>query len=335
VHPNRGLEELAIESYFLKLAPYQKRLIDVIKRDEYCVFPALRKNEILNFLESNQLEDLSISRPKSQLEWGVEVPGDDTHVMYVWFDALSNYITGVGYPDGDEFHKWWPADLHIVGKDINRFHSVYWPIMLMSAGVELPKALYVHGFINAPGGVKMSKSLGNAVEPTEIVERYGADALRYYLLRYIPHDGDGEFGLDRFHAVYSSDLVNNLGNLVQRVASMCVKYADGRIESHNSTTLKSDIDLTDVDFDGALQNIWQRLDQLNEDIDRQEPWQLAKTDLVATKKLLQQWIEDILQIANQIQPFMPKTSAKISDTFSDGRVDMGIGILFPRIERED
>jgi methionyl-tRNA synthetase len=289
----------------------------------------------LNFLESNELEDLSISRPKSQLEWGVEVPDDDTHVMYVWFDALSNYITGVGYPDGDEFHKWWPADLHIIGKDINRFHSVYWPIMLMSAGVELPKSLYVHGFINAPGGVKMSKSLGNAVEPTEIIERYGTDALRYYLLRYIPHDGDGEFGLDRFHAVYSSDLVNNLGNLVQRVASMCVKYADGKFEPHNSVSLTSDIDLTDVDFDGVLQKIWQKLDRLNEDIDRQEPWRLAKTDLLATKKLLQQWIGEISQIASQIQPFMPETSIKISDTFSGGRVDMHGGILFPRIERDN
>ena len=191
VHPNRELELLKMESYFFRLATYQKQLIELIESDEYRVFPALRKNEILSFLHNNELEDLSISRPKTHLEWGVEVPGDSSHVMYVWFDALANYITGVGYGSDDErLARYWPADLHIIGKDISRFHAVYWPIMLMSAGVNTPKALYVHGFINAPGGVKMSKSLGNSVEPDEIIDLYGTDALRYYLLRYIPSDGD-------------------------------------------------------------------------------------------------------------------------------------------------
>ena len=172
VHPNRQLEELAIESYFLKLGQYQDKLIEMIERDEYRIFPALRKNEILSFLKNNQLQDLSVSRPKSQLEWGVEVPDDSDHVMYVWFDALANYITTIGYgTNEEEFAKWWPADMHIVGKDISRFHAVYWPIMLMSAGVDLPTSLYVHGFINAPGGVKMSKSLGNSVEPAEAIEK--------------------------------------------------------------------------------------------------------------------------------------------------------------------
>ncbi len=335
VHPNRALEELAIESYFLKLASYQDELISLIENDEYRVFPDLRKNEILSFLRNNKLEDLSISRPKSQLAWGVEVPGDDTHVMYVWFDALANYITGVGYPDEPEFKKWWPADLHIVGKDINRFHSVYWPIMLMSAGVVLPKALYVHGFINAPGGVKMSKSLGNAVGPDEILEQYGADALRYYLLRYIPHDSDGEFGVERFHAVYTSDLVNNLGNLVQRVASMTVKYCDGKFESITEVRQPKLTELGNAGFDDELQAIWKQLDSLNEAIDKSEPWKLAKTDLMATSKLLNDWIHQIIQLSVALTAFMPSTAEKIHNIFSDGRVDMRGGMLFPRIEKED
>jgi methionyl-tRNA synthetase len=335
VHPNRALEDLEIESYFLKLAPYQEKLIELIETDAYKIFPALRKNEILSFLKNNQLEDLSVSRPKTQLAWGVEVPGDNSHVMYVWFDALANYITGVGYPDEPNFAKWWPADLHIVGKDINRFHSVYWPIMLMSAGVAVPKALYVHGFINAAGGVKMSKSLGNAVGPEEILHRYGTDALRYYLLRYIPHDADGEFGLERFHAVYTADLVNNLGNLVQRVASMTTKYCDGKFETAVAGTPSRLDDLEDAAFDDALQIIWKELDALNEAIDKNEPWKLAKTDLQATEKLLHEWIGDILNLSVVLAPFLLSTAEKIHKIFTDGRVDMHVGMLFPRIEKED
>ncbi|QQS26769.1 methionine--tRNA ligase [bacterium] len=334
LHPNRELEELAIESYFLRLAPYQERLIALLESDEYRIFPTLRKNEILSFLKNNKLADLSISRPKSQLEWGVEVPDDSTHVMYVWFDALANYITGVGYPNDKDFAKWWPANLHIVGKDINRFHSVYWPIMLMSAGLTTPKALYVHGFINAPGGVKMSKSLGNSVEPGEIIDQYGAEALRYYLLRYIPHDADGEFSMDRFYAVYTADLVNNLGNLVQRVASMSTKYCDGHF-THLSELRTPQLErLEDARFDDILQDIWSQLDALNESIDKNEPWQLAKTNLDAVQNLLDDWIHNILQIAVSLKPFLPATSEKMHKIFADGQVDMRVGVLFPRLEKE-
>lgn len=332
IHPNRMLEELSLESYFLKLEPYQLRLIKALEGAEYNVFPEFRRNEILSFLRSNKLEDLSISRPKNQLEWGVEVPGDDSHVMYVWFDALANYITSLGYPDGADFQKWWPADLHIVGKDINRFHSVYWPIMLMSAGVALPKALYVHGFINAPGGLKMSKSLGNVIEPYDIIDKYGVDAFRYYLLRYIPHDADGEFGAERFHATYTSDLVNNLGNLVQRVASMTVRYCEGQYEPGTEVAMPQESPLQHAAFDHELQNIWKVLDDLNESIEQSQPWQLVKSDPATTRKLLTQWIHEIVRVSFQLQPFLPETATKIQRTFADGKVDTEIGILFPRLE---
>lgn len=334
VHPNRQLQELAIESYFLRLGKYQKQLIDVIESDTYRVFPTLRKNEVLSFLRNNELQDLSISRPKTQLEWGVEVPGDSQHVMYVWFDALANYITTVGYGyDSDELTRLWPADLHIVGKDISRFHAVYWPIMLMSAKLELPKALYVHGFINAPGGVKMSKSLGNSVEPGEAIAKYGVDALRYYLLREIPSDGDGEFGLERFGTVYNADLANGLGNLVQRVASMTIKYCDGQFTvGTNEDRPEVGRLMQDCAFDRALDYIFTFVRSSNQKIEESKPWEMAKTDLDGVAQLLNDLITEILWIGRALEPFIPGTSRKVQSTFKDGKVDASIGILFPRID---
>lgn len=334
VHPNRLLEELAMESYFLKLAPFQSQLIELLKADTYRVFPAHRKNEILSFLENNELEDLSISRPKAALTWGVEVPGDPDHVMYVWFDALANYITTLGYPDGDELTKWWPADLHIVGKDISRFHAVYWPIMLLTAGVELPKALYVHSFINATGGVKMSKSLGNSVAPDEVVEIFGVDALRYYLLRYIPHDSDGDFSLDRVHEVYTADLANDLGNLVQRVASMLVRYNEGVIVGQPTSHFQLFDEWAErADFNGALATIFEQVSRLNKRLEDTQPWTLAKTDKDGAVQILSEVAHELVGIARELWPFLPDTATKIQQTFKDARVDSDIGILFPRIER--
>ena len=206
--------------------------------------------------------------------------------------------------------------------------------MARIAGIDLPKALFVHGFINAPGGVKMSKSLGNSVEPKEILEMYGVDALRYYLLRYIPHDNDGEFGRERFHEVYTSDLVNNFGNLVQRVASMTVKYADGHFDPITEVSTAGTDGLQDAAFDVVLRSIWTKLDALNEAIEREQPWALAKTDLPATIKLLNEWIHGIVAIAVLIQPFMPDTAAKIQRIFDNGRVKLEVGMLFPRLEQE-
>ncbi len=325
-------QKMELKSYFFALSKYADKLKELIMSGELRIVPEKRKNEILSFIDSG-LEDISISRPKTQLDWGIDVPGDHSHVMYVWFDALSNYISAIGYvDDSDEYKKFWPANAHVIGKDIARFHCVIWPAMLLSAGLETPRSVYVHGFISS-GGHKMSKSLGNVIDPVDFVEKYGVDPVRYYLLRYIPSYNDGDFSKEKFEEVYQSDLANNLGNLVSRVAAMINKYSDG---IYDSKKVQNDLGLEDLmddfKFDKALEQIFSKLDSLNVAIEQFKPWEIAKTDLGSTKDFLSGVACEVIDLANELKAFLPETAEKILNVFKDGKVTSDVKPLFPRLD---
>lgn len=329
----KPLELVKEENYFFKLSAYTDRIKTLITSNELMIVPASRRNEILALLERG-LEDISISRDKKQLTWGVPVPGDPDQVMYVWFDALANYVTALGYPDGEQLATFWPADLQIIGKDILRHHAAIWPGMLMSAGLGMPKTLYVHGFISSEGH-KMSKSLGNVVMPQDVIDRFGVDATRYYLLREIPSDGDGNFTWERMEAVYNADLANELGNGVQRVAVMITKYFGGVItevpeHSHDITRYAEALDV--YRFDRALEAVWQLVKGLNQFIEEEKPWELAKSDTGQLAYVLRQAVSDLDQISMLLLPFLPETAGKIIATFAGGTVHPEIGVLFPKAD---
>jgi methionyl-tRNA synthetase len=254
-------------------------------------------------------------------------------VIYVWFDALVNYLTAIDYPKPG-YENWWPADVHLVGKDIIKFHCVIWPAMLMSAGLPLPNSIFAHGFFTIDGK-KISKSLGNAIDPIELVKTYGSDALRYFLLREIPFGGDGDFSHDRFKSVYEADLANELGNLVQRVAVMIKKYQAGAIGDvpDHSHDVNAYLDaMAELRFEKALAAVWDEVRGLNQYLEEEKPWELSATDPAHLKEVLAHAVSDLTQIAQMIMPFMPVTGQKIVKTFADGTAHLDVGILFPKFE---
>ncbi|MBT1003201.1 methionine--tRNA ligase [Paenarthrobacter sp. DKR-5] len=311
------------ESYFFRLSAYQDKLLALYADQPEFAAPHTRFNEVISFVKRG-LEDLSISR--TTFDWGVPVPGNPEHVMYVWVDALTNYLTGVGYPDVDSerFRKFWPADVHVIGKDISRFHAIYWPAFLMSAGLELPKRVMIHGFLHN-NGVKMSKSLGNVVAPADWVAQYGLDQVRFFLLREVPFGADGSYNHEAVVGRMNADLANNLGNLAQRSLSMVAKNCEGKVpqpgtlapEDHELLAKaerlleKSRAAYEVQHFHAALEAIWTVLGETNAYFADQAPWVLRKTDVERMNTVLYVTLEVLRIVALLVQPVMPSSAGKL------------------------
>ncbi len=333
---NRPYEKIEEENHFFKLSKYTQPILEAIESGQLLIVPETKRNEILNVLKDG-LDDISVSRPKDKIDWGIPVPGDAKQVMYVWFEALMNYITVLGYPEHEDFKNFWPANVQVIGKDIIRFHAAIWPAMLMSLGAELPKTLYVHSFINIDGK-KMSKSLGNYVSPNDVIDKYGADAFRYYFLRHIPSYNDGDFTWESFDAAYNSELANELGNAVQRTAAMITKYQNGIIgdvPAAEHDIAQYEEALAACRFDRALDEVWEQVRGLNQYIDQEKPWMIAKdNDEDHLREVLAYQASSLLGIATLLEPFLPETAEKIQAVFSEGIVRPIAATLFPKQEDE-
>ncbi|WP_077614550.1 methionine--tRNA ligase [Caenibacillus caldisaponilyticus] len=323
----RPVEKVKEESYFFKMSKYVDRLLDFYEKNPGFIQPESRKNEMINNFIKPGLEDLAVSR--TAFEWGIKVPDDPKHVVYVWIDALTNYITALGYGSDDEslFNKYWPADVHLVGKEIVRFHTIYWPIMLMALGLPLPKKVFGHGWLLMKDG-KMSKSKGNVVDPEPIIDRYGLDALRYYLLREVPFGADGVFTPEGFVERINYDLANDLGNLLHRTVAMIEKYFDGNVPAYTGRVTDYDADLEEqvqatvreveeqmenLQFSVALTAIWQLIGRTNKYIDETTPWVLAKDEgkREALASVMVHLAEALRAVAVLLRPFLTTTPQKI------------------------
>lgn len=333
LHPTLKLEWVEEENWFFRLSQYQEPLLKHFETRPDFVRPEHRRKEILNVIKDG-LEDVSFSRPKTSLSWGIPVPGDDSQVMYVWCDALTNYISAIGYGrDEETFKEWWPADVHVIGKDILRFHAAIWPAMLLSAGLELPNQIFAHGFIHTAEG-HLSKSAGNIVDPFELVEKYGTDALRYYLLSEIPGGEDGLFSTERFHAVYQANLANGLGNLVQRVASLIDQKAGGKVDPSLARTISqaNGENIEQYKIHNYLTQIQAVIQVLDRDIDQKRPWELPAGDAKLSERL-SFYHKQLLGLAEDLKPIIPETSEKIEAIFTAETIQAPAEPLFPRLDR--
>jgi methionyl-tRNA synthetase len=323
----RPVEKVKEESYFFKMSKYADRLLQYYSENPEFIQPESRKNEMINNFIKPGLEDLAVSR--TTFDWGVKVPGDPKHVIYVWIDALSNYITALGYgsENDEKYKKFWPADVHLVGKEIVRFHTIYWPIMLMALDLPLPKKVFAHGWLLMKDG-KMSKSKGNVVDPVTLIDRYGLDALRYYLLREVPFGSDGVFTPEGFIERLNFDLANDLGNLLNRTIAMIQKYFDGEIPAYSGPKTDFDGELTafskdtlvkyeeameKMEFSIALNALWQFISRTNKYIDETQPWNLAKDEENREKlgSVMYHLAESLRISGVLLKPFLTKTPDKI------------------------
>lgn len=321
-------EKLKEENYYLRIEDFKERIREAITTDEMLILPEFRKKEILRLLEESP--DVSISRPTSQLTWGVPVPGDESQVMYVWMDALANYITVLGYPDED-ISSWWPATAQFVGKDVLRFHTIIWPAMLIGLGLPLPRAVVSHGMILA-NGQKMSKSIGNVVDPVEVIEKHGLDAFRYYFLRHVDTFNDSDFTWEKFEEAYNNELANDLGNLVQRLATLVMKNGIGGPSSNESIELLSEYCalMEKFEYSKAFDLIWEQVQKLNRRIDDEKPWSLAKLgEREKLERCMKEMIAELLGIGKMLGPFLPRTAERIEEIFV-GVVEPPKIPLFPK-----
>ncbi len=364
-----SVEKVKEESYFFKMSKYVDRLVQFYDENPEFIQPESRKNEMLNNFIKPGLEDLAVSR--TTFDWGVKVPGDPKHVIYVWVDALFNYITALGYGTDDEgkYQKYWPADVHLMSKEIVRFHTIYWPILLMALDLPLPKKVFAHGWILMKDG-KMSKSKGNVVDPVSLTDRYGLDALRYYLLREVPFGSDGVFTPEGFVERTNFDLANDLGNLLNRTIAMITKYFDGEIPAYKASETEVDVSLEafgketikkvedaleDMQFSVALSSLWQMISRTNKYIDETAPWVLAKDESQKERlgNVMAHLAEYLRKAAVMLQPFLTEAPTEIfrqlnvaddslhewESVYEEGNIPAGTKVqkgepIFPRLDVE-
>lgn len=323
----KSYQKLTEKNYYLRISDFKDRICTAIENDEMRILPEFRKQEVLRLLDD--APDISISRPRGQLSWGVPVPEDDDQVMYVWVDALSNYITVLGYPDQD-ISNYWPAEAQFIGKDILRFHAITWPAILLGVGLPLPKHLVTHGYILADGQ-KMSKSIGNVVDPIEVLDKHGLDAFRYYFLRHVDAFADADFTWEKFENSYNNELANDLGNLVQRLATLCRKNQISGLPDKGELDPEYCKLMDEFESTKAFSFVWQRVQDLNKQIDEQKPWELAKAgDTIKLEQVLSSLVQGLLNVSLHLSPFLPDTAKKISDIFTNQEILPPTTPLFPK-----
>ncbi len=333
----RAPELLKEKNMFFKLSEYSQAIKEKVESGDLVILPQARRNEFMSLLDEGR-QDVSFSRPKKTLAWGIEVPGHEDQVMYVWCDALTNYISAIGYEEeSEQFKKWWPADVHLIGKDIIRFHCGIWIGMLMAAGLPLPKAVYVHGFLTSEGQ-KMSKSIGNVVDPIALLDEWGVDPVRYYLLREVPSDEDGDFSKERFAVIYRDELQNTIGNLLRRVVTLSLKNFESRIPIGDGA-LADAVEkawkgyhegFTTFDIKRSVEVIVILAREGNLYVDQQKPWELAKTDPARLEVVLANLLTLCKAIGEMLQPIIPEAAKKILEQVGGEKIILGDPLFPPK-----